>query len=210
MKLAVRTANWDIGRSDPLATRTAIPAFPYITTVAGITGLANRLGGASLAQAASQTGIAHVDHVSRGEGTLSTAILPPAPSLRQAPARLSRRRASSATPLHSLATLLHALVSNDALSPFRMEGELGANVHGNRLRDDPPLPTSRPLAATAIPERTVGLQGRRLTHWLRLACGVRLDAGRACICFGRFRASLRGLCRFLPALALGALRNWGC
>jgi hypothetical protein len=37
MKLAVRTAIWDIGRSDPLATRTAIPAITYIT------GLADRL-----------------------------------------------------------------------------------------------------------------------------------------------------------------------
>ncbi|MBP5212061.1 MAG: hypothetical protein J6Z30_04320, partial [Pyramidobacter sp.] len=52
-----------------------------------------------------------------------------------------------------------------------MEGKLRAKVHGNRLWDAPALPTSRPLATTAVPERTVGLQGRRLVHRLRLAFG---------------------------------------
>ena len=58
-----------------------------------------------------------------------------------------------------IAALLHALVSSATLSPFHMEGKLGAKVHGNRLRDAPAVPTSQPLTATAVPERTVGLQG---------------------------------------------------
>ena len=214
--LALGTGDREIGRTRPAATLATLPAVPQIPHLTNLATIADRLGTASFAKVASQTGVAHVKHIGRSKGTLpATAVLSTSPSLRWTPACLSQDGRSGTASRLRLAARLAAKLSLAPLRGFgrgffRMKGKLRANVHGNGLRDAPSL------TAAAIPQGAVGLQGRGMAGRPCLALDLRLNAGLAGLCAGLvslcqcpLRRRLRPSCHFLPALVLCGLRRLG-